>query len=380
MKILHVIRTEISAIKFLIPFIKAQEQQGNTVLVACGQNGNFTELIKNNIDVVEYNLRRNLSIGNIWLAIKSLKKIILQEQVDLVITHMPLASAVARLAVITSLSKTKILYVAHGLPCAPHQGIFRWYICFMAEWVLGKFTDALFLMNNYDFNLSVRTRIVIDKRMIRKIPGMGVDLTEFHPGKSNVKSAICRRFGVQENAKLVLFVGRMIREKGVFDLLEAALLLKDKGYVFILIGSGPLDAEIKKIIEKKGLKDIILFLGWQDDVHEFMQGCDMLALPTYYFEGLPVVILEAMACSKPVVSTKHRGPQDIVIDGQTGYLINIRSPRELSAAIQKIGSSDIISQSMGKLGRCHVEQYYSIDKCVKSFLNEVDEIWNILKD
>lgn len=371
MRIIHIVRIPITVELFLLPLIRAQSSLGHDVAIACDADEDTTLLETCGISVHKYHLQKRLNLFNVCKAFWSLKQIITQSDFDLIIAHMPLAGAIARLAVKFSSCRAKVIYVAHGFPFAPRQPRLRWLFWLTVEWLLGRITDALFVMNDYDYNIARRSRILKKTENIRRISGMGVDLESFSPG---IDDGFCaQQLGI-EHSKMVLFVARMIREKGVFEFLKAAELLANKDCAFVLIGDGPVSKDVSKYIIEHRLTEKVFFLGWRDDVHKFMKRCDLFVLPTYYFEGLPVTILEAMASGKPVIATRHRGCEDEVVHGTTGYLIDIKNPKQLAEKIDVLLNDEALRVKMGQAGRDRVGQLFSLDKAVKTFCEAVSMV------
>ncbi len=375
MNILHIVRTPRTVTAFLVPFLEEQKNQGHRVSVACNGDEDVSGIEKIGVEVHKYYLKRSLCLRNLYRAAGSLRRIFKQSDFDLIITHTPIASAIARLVAKLSRCRAKIIYVAHGLPCAPHQFRLKWVFWFTIEWTLGKITDGLLVMNNYDYNLACKTRMLCNHNRIRKIPGMGVDLEKFKANVSGPFDSFWEQFSIRHK-KVILCVARLIREKGIFEFLQAAQLLSEKDYAFVSIGDGPCNHDVSQFIYKHKLDNVFL-LGRRNDVNEFTKRCDLVVLPTYYFEGLPVTILEAMGCSKPVIATRHRGCEDVVIDEQTGYLVDVRNAQQLADKIELILSSESLANKMGAEGRRRVKKYFSVEYSVKSFC---DEIATILRD
>ena len=116
----------------------------------------------------------------------------------------------------------------------------------------------------------------------------------------------------------------------------------------------------------------IKVLGWRNDVNDLMKCADILTLPSYYMEGLPVSILEAMACAKPVVATHHKGCEDAVVDGETGYLVPVREIEPLAAKIVALLDDPALRARMGQAGRRRVEQDYEIDHCTRTIVDVLE--------
>jgi N,N'-diacetylbacillosaminyl-diphospho-undecaprenol alpha-1,3-N-acetylgalactosaminyltransferase len=226
-------------------------------------------------------------------------------------------------------------------------------------------------MNKYDYELARKTRMLSKVELIRKIPGMGVDIEMFSPQQKTVDGFSWESFGIESSRKVVLFAGRLVKEKGVFELLKAAHLLRDRNYAFFLLGDGPEYRAAHEFVKTQGLTGQVFLLGWQDSIEKYMRHCNVFVLPTYYFEGLPVTVLEAMASTKPVVATHHRGCEDAIVDGLTGLLVEVRNAKQLAEKIDMVLNNDSLAKKMGIEGRRRAELYFSKKQAVRRFCEEV---------
>lgn len=139
----------------------------------------------------------------------------------------------------------------------------------------------------------------------------------------------------------------------------------------VLVGDGSLRQSLENKVKKLGLHANFHFLGFRDDVYSLLNIFDIFVLPSIS-EGLPNVILEAMACSKPVVATSVGGIPEAVVDGVTGFLVPARSPKSMAQAIIKLLENNRTLIAMGQRGRHHVEQGFSLQKQISQFQNLYD--------
>ena len=168
----------------------------------------------------------------------------------------------------------------------------------------------------------------------------------------------------RQNRKLVC-VGRLDEQKGQLLLVEAAVKLADEGEDFqlVLVGDGPMRADIEALIENHNIGSKITITGWvsSDRVREELLDCTALVLPSFA-EGLPVVIMEAMALGRPVVTTYIAGIPELVIPGENGWLIPAGSLGSLIAAMREVlHASDEDIQTMGEHARQRVIERHNID-------------------
>lgn len=183
--------------------------------------------------------------------------------------------------------------------------------------------------------------IVISDAVGRKFPGYGgskfvkihnaVDAAAFRPGLDASKQRA--EFRIQKGCKVIGVFSRMDAWKGHELFLSAAALLPDGGrYRFLLAGDGPQREKLAKLARNKGIADRVSFAGLRDDIPELMSLCDVIVNPSIEPEPFGRVIIEAMACGKPVVATAMGGHLEIIRDGEDGFLSK-PEPEALAAAI-----------------------------------------------
>ena len=175
---------------------------------------------------------------------------------------------------------------------------------------------------------------------------------------------------------MVLLLARTLATKGIREFLGAArqLLEADVSASFVLAGAGPLDREIQAFIARHGLQDHVRFLGWRRDAHRLMAACDVYVLPTYYPEGMPISILEAMACRKPVIATRHRGCEDEVIHDVTGLLIEPKDAAALAGAIRSLVEDPERARRFGEAGRSRIDDGFRSDQSTARILAAFDAV------
>lgn len=200
------------------------------------------------------------------------------------------------------------------------------------------------------------------------IKGSGVDLKQY-----------CYTPEPREGKIRVLLTARMIVEKGVFVLTDAALKLKneykDKAE-FLLCGG--LDDNPKAIKEEE-LKvlcdgEYIQWLGYRTDIPELLKSCHIVAFPSYYKEGLPKSLIEATAVGRPIVTTNSIGCKETVLNGYNGYLIPIKDSGTLAEKLKILFEDKGLRQNMGRNSRMLAEKDFSIENVIQKHL----EIYNQL--
>ena len=167
----------------------------------------------------------------------------------------------------------------------------------------------------------------------------------------------------------------MDERKGLGVLLSAFELIQQRlpEARLVLAGEGPLREMIESEIREQGWERSVLLAGFVDDAAAIMQAIDVLLLPSYW-EGFGIVILEAMACGRPVITTNISSMPEIVDDGRTGYLIPPGATAALAERAVELLQNKSLRESMGRAGRARVAEHFShdvmIDRLEKLFHRE----------
>lgn len=208
--------------------------------------------------------------------------------------------------------------------------------------------------NDDDWGLYVKHGIIKHEQG-RFIKGSGVDLNQF-----------CYTPEPEEGKIKVMLTARMIVEKGVFLLTEAAERLRSKyeGKVeFILVGG--LD-DHPGAITKEQLDSVcdgsyIQWLGYRTDVKDLLKQCHIMAFPSYYMEGLPKSLIEADAIGRPIITSNSVGCKETLVDGYNGFLIQPKDVDALTEKLDLLLSDKELRIKMGKNARKYAEDYFSIE-------------------
>ncbi len=170
----------------------------------------------------------------------------------------------------------------------------------------------------------------------------------------------------------LLYVGWMIKNKGIYDLLEALSILSKKNIQYKLSIVGP-DYGNKETIKENTIKlnidSFIEFTGElasMDDLLKSYQNADIFVFPSHY-EGFPYALMEAISCGLPCVGTRVGGIPDILNNGKNGILVNAKNPTELAEGIRTLIENDQYRKEIGLLARMHAMSNYSISKSIKDF-------------
>ena len=201
--------------------------------------------------------------------------------------------------------------------------------------------QRVFFQNPDDLGSFVRGGLV-ESRRAGLLPGSGVDLERFTPRPRDAGGDF-----------IFLFIGRLLKAKGVEDLVRAAHVVKGKRPNIRVILLGKRDdnehgAADPRLLEEAAAERWIELAGTTDDVRPFIAGSDCVVLPSFYREGTPRSLLEAAAMGKPLIAADSIGTREPVCDGENGFLCRPRDPDDLAAKMQAM--LDLSAEARARMG------------------------------
>lgn len=206
----------------------------------------------------------------------------------------------------------------------------------------------------------------------------GIDIGKFSL-KNSIKGEKDLRLelGIGKDIKLIGLIGTFTEHKGQSEFIEAAKVVTNysQKVAFILIGNRHKNFLDKLIAKTKALElnDKVHFLDFRENLLPLYQAIDILVSASWIESG-PRTLIEAMAISKPVVATRCGGPEEIVVDGKTGFLVPVKSPKDLANAIIKLISNPNLAKEMGEVGHQRAVKLFSLEKYVSDVENIIDDV------
>lgn len=204
----------------------------------------------------------------------------------------------------------------------------------------------------------------------------GVDTSRFRPDRSQ-RAALRDSLGIPEDAPLVGIVAALREEKnhGQFVLAARDVLRACPDARFVVVGDGPMRASIEDQIAELGLQRFFYMLGTRSDIPNILPALDVFAL-TSNNEANPVSILEALACGVPVASPNVGSIHETVLDGKTGFLTKPGSPEATAAAVVRLLKNRTLANTLGRNGREHVKQSWSLTAMVAGYQRLITTLYN----
>lgn len=224
--------------------------------------------------------------------------------------------------------------------------------------------NRVLVLNGEDRDILVE-RLHVPATRVENIGGIGVELDCYEPAPVNA------------TARVFALAARMIVEKGVRDYVEAARRIKIRypDTSFLLLGEvddNPGSLQRSELSEwtEEGL---VIWPGRVDDIQGWLKKCDVFVLPSFYREGVPRSIQEAMALGRAIITTDHVGCRDTVVAGENGYLVDIRNVDQLEAAMERLITQPGLARRMGQASRRLAEERFDarrVDGIITAHLEE----------
>lgn len=379
-KVLQVTAVDITIKYLLLPLIDRLEKEGYNVQVVSSP-GRYTDELKQDGYVInKVDIGRKIRPISNLKAILALYKLIKSEKFDIVHVHSPLAAMLGRIA--AKMARVPVvIYTAHGFYFHENMRKEKRRLVIWMEKILGRAcTNILLLQSGEDRATAVKEGISLSQNAVWI--SNGVDINKFKPGSPDEK--LRSSFGIKKEDKVVGFAGRIVKEKGIEELVMAVgIIKKHVPSVKLLIAGDTLGSDrdkgtkekIKNIIAKNNLKENVIFAGQRNDMPRIYALMDVFVLPSFR-EGMPRSILEAMASAKPVVATDIRGSREEVARGVTGKIVPVGEVNPLAGAITEILLDKKLAIKMGEAGRKRVEEEFNeemvLDKEIEVYKRLVD--------
>lgn len=232
------------------------------------------------------------------------------------------------------------------------------FVCMLAL----RLNQKVFFQNRDDSSLFVRQRIVPRSKVV-VVNGSGINIEEFHPIPKKSTNPV------------FLYMGRLLRTKGLYQFVDAAARVRSKypDVEFRILGSPDSNPESvpKHVIEGWHRAGIIRYLGFSNDVRPHLGDCTAFVYPSYYREGIPRAVLEALAMGRPVITTDSPGCRETVKDEYNGYLVPVKDSNALAQAIFRLLDNPDGHIVMGLNSRKLAEDLYDVTNINTEIINTI---------
>jgi len=304
-------------------------------------------------------------LDQLWKTVKEIRKILKNEKPDIIHSHLYAGDIFAKL---TSSLECKLIATIHGAD--PRWNNKNEMNLSIKVWLLlEKLRKPYYIAVSNYVKSKLHKVLSIPESKIFQVYN-GIDLTKFKFKDIEEKTFV----------PTIIQVGRLAEEKGHIISIKAFKIVKQHfpKARLLFVGDGYYRTTIANEVKKFKLDDSIYFLGERDDVYNILEDAHVLWMPSFR-EGLPLSVLEAMACGLPVIASNTGGLPEVVSDEKTGYLINVGAFEQLADKTIKILLDKNLAKSMGIEGRKKVEELFSIEKTADNYLDIYKKILNIQK-
>lgn len=298
-------------------------------------------------------------------ALRDIFKVIRTYRPDVLHSHTSKAGFLTRLA--GSLAGVPcILHTIHELPQNSTPSPLKKGYYWLLERLAAHWCHHLITVSEVNRKQILREGICPPEKL-SLIPG-GLPLERYQSLGTIAETR--RQWGLPEGVRVLGTAGRLEPVKGHFDLLQAfhTLARHQPDLHLMIMGTGPLKDQLEARIQALGLGAQVHLLGWVEDLIQAMAALDVFVLASHY-EGLGVVLLEALALGLPVVSTRVGGTQDIIEHEVTGLFASSHQPQELAAAIQRLLDDPRLAQDLAQAGQSKVRRQYDCRQADQKILD-----------
>jgi L-malate glycosyltransferase len=337
---------------------------GHRTLLVANPSGELRQRAKEGLDLLPLAPRTEMDLNAAW----RLSRFIKQLRPDVLHAHDPHAVAMAALALSMSTQLAKPPLVAsrrvdfHLRGSALSRWKYRQVDCFICA------SDAIRQMLMGDGVPEMRAVTVHE----------GIDLGHVEAAPA---AKLHEELWLPHHAPLVGNVAALVPHKGQRHLIEAAMLVLPQvpDARFILAGEGELRPALERQIREHHLEKHVLLVGFRPDVLSLHKAFDIFVMSSLT-EGLGTSLLDAMACGKPIVATTAGGIPEVVVDGETGFLVAPRDHEGMARAIVSLLKDEALRRRMGEAGRTRARVHFSAERMVQDTLRVYQRVTHGIRD
>ena len=367
---------EITLDSFVVPAARVMKEHGWDVTLACNMSDTFFNKYKDEFHCINVPMSRGSSFKDLLTMPFYFKHLFKKGHYDIVQYATPNASLYASLGAKWAGVK-KRLYCQWGIRYVGFSGLQR---------VLFKAIEKLTCKNSTHIrpaswkNLDFAVEEGLYKREKAAAIGdggtIGIDMKQFDVNKKTLNKQMVLDQYPQLKDKLVYsFVGRLNRDKGVFELLEAFQRLSSERQDVALLQIGDMEGELPPHLESVRKNPNAILTGWTNEVPKYISASDVLVHPSYR-EGFSMVIQQAMAMEMPVVTTDIPGPSEVIEPNVSGILAKPRDVETLYDCMKWMADHPAERTVMGKAGRKRCEEKFNRERMLRLTLEDREQILN----
>lgn len=360
LRTLHVTTIDLTAHCFLRTGFDLLRSQGHQVALACDFQQFQEELADHTDRMFQVKIPRKIQPVQDFRALAQLLRVIRLYRPQILHSHTSKAGFLARLAGRLS-NVPLVVHTIHELPQNATRSRLKKALYWAMEKLAAGWCDHLITVSKVNQHQILGERICRPEKLSLIPGGLALD---------NYRARGPAPWNLPSDAVVMGMAGRLEAAKGHADLLQAMARLAERNprLHLVIMGSGHLREQLERQRDELGLKERVHFLGWVEDLISAMAALDLFVLSSHY-EGLGVVLLEALALGRPVVSTRVGGTQDIIEDGVTGLFAPAHDPVGLAETIQRMLDDPALANRLAEAGQARVRRDYSAAQADRKVLD-----------
>jgi len=291
--------------------------------------------------------------------VADIRRIMVQGNYDIVHTHSSVAGVIGRIAAFSA-GVPVILHHVHGWGLHARKSKLHQIFYVNLERLCAQFTNQMIVVSRADIQKGLAHRIGREDKYT--LIYNGIDLERFRQPVNDTQ--MHKKLGLDPDCKLVGMIGRLDGQKNPLDFIRAAAIVVSRypKVQFLIVGDGSLRPECERLIDELNVKEKFFLLGYRNDVPRIISMLTITAMSSLW-EGLPIAFLESMSAGKPIVANNVDGASDVVIDGETGFLVTPHQPSEMAERILYLLNNENLCSEMGQVAQQR-SSYFSRQRMV----------------
>ena len=359
---------------FLKPHLIALAKEHDVTLLVNLSNDDYLPPLDLPIQIIHIPIARKMSPLADLRTLVVLTGLFSRTRFDLLITVVPKAGFLGMIAgFLTAIPRR--LHIFQGEVWANRSGFIRRFLkgC---DWVTAHLANNVLAVSASERSFLESQGVVpVGKvQVLSKGSIGGVDLDRFYPNLG-LRECVRQKLQIPLNAIVLIFIGRLVRDKGIGELIEAYKQVRALNNRLWLLLVGPDEEnEAQGFLETLGdISNQVRQIDYTNTPEQYLVAADFLCLPSHR-EGFGSVIIEAAAVGIPAIGSQIYGISDAIIDEQTGLLFEVKNISQLRDRIQTLLEDENLRESLGSNARKNVEQYFEAEQVVATYIEYIDHL------
>ena len=367
-KIVHIAQSAGGVAEYLYMFLKNLKNNDyeNILIISQDYEEQLDRFKPYTTNIYIVPMIREVKLKEDLKSVVKIRKLLKQIKPDIVYLHSSKAGAIGRIALAFNF-KTKILYNAHGWYFNAQISNKKKKIFALIEKMLAIKTDKIINISKNEYESALRNKIASPKKMC--MIENGIDFTKFE-NSDKYREETRKRYNINDNEIVIGVVGRLTEQKDPMTSIKAFKLVQEqnKNVKFMFIGSGEMENDVLEYARQNNMEDKIIITGWVQNVEKYIPALDIAILPSKW-EGFGLVIIEYMACNKPIIASKVGGIMNIIKNEDNGILIEKENEESLKKGIEKYINDPVYKNNTINYNKEYMKENYNIKDVVKKHID-----------